>query len=342
MTALHERGHEIHYVSLDPPPKHVTSSIIWHRIPFWTQKRSGLFFWGTFTLYLPFFLNQIAREIKPDRLVSFGAYYAKALLPAKGSQKIKLILFLRSLVFKTDRIKKRNPILRLFTEAGDKKGILGADHVVFMTHSMEEEAQIFVKSEVLSKAIIPNDVIIKKTIKEIPQGKPIKVLMTGVFDQGKNISFVITALKRLPAEIQKKYTVTLVGAGPAMSSIRDQIAGLPSLNAQVLGWQDNFDNLLEETDLFIHPSMSEGVSNSLTEALGYGIPVIASDIPEHRDIFKSELNLFPIDEPSKLTELLSRISSDRNIAQDIALASAQAAKALSFDWNSRMCAEVLR
>lgn len=341
MKALNERGHEVHYASLDQPPDHIASSIIWHRIPFWTQKRSGLFFWGTFTLFLPIFLNKISQVIKPDRLVSFGAYYANALLKTKSTQKIKLVLFLRSLVFKTDRIKERNPVVRFFTERGDKRGILGADHVVFMTQSMQKEAQIFVNAEVLSKAVIPNDVNLIKITKEIPQQKTIKALMTGVFDKRKNISFVLTAFKNLPSEIQKKYSLTLVGEGPALRAIREQLPNAGTLNVQFLGWQEDFNNLLETTDLFIHPSMSEGVSNSVTEALGYGIPVIASDIPEHRDIFNNPVNLFPIDDPKKLEDLLIRITSDSKIAKEIALASAEAAKALSFDWDSRMCEEIL-
>jgi glycosyltransferase involved in cell wall biosynthesis len=43
---------------------------------------------------------------------------------------------------------------------------------------------------------------------------------------------------------------------------------------------------LEEADAFVLPSLSEGVSNALLEAMAHGLPCIATDIPGNADLIR--------------------------------------------------------
>ena len=47
--------------------------------------------------------------------------------------------------------------------------------------------------------------------------------------------------------------------------------------------RDQIPDLLRAADVFVQPSLFEGQSNSLIEALHEGLPVLASDIPEQRE-----------------------------------------------------------
>jgi glycosyltransferase involved in cell wall biosynthesis len=54
--------------------------------------------------------------------------------------------------------------------------------------------------------------------------------------------------------------------------------------------------------IFVLPSSHEGLSISLLEALSYGVPVIASDIPANTELGLSEASYFPIGDVEKLAD----------------------------------------
>ena len=49
---------------------------------------------------------------------------------------------------------------------------------------------------------------------------------------------------------------------------------------------DNVEQYLMAADGFISTSLSEGMPNSVLESLAWGVPVIISDIPAHREILE--------------------------------------------------------
>ena len=79
-------------------------------------------------------------------------------------------------------------------------------------------------------------------------------------------------------------------------------------NISFHGTVPNIDDYLIAADLFISSSKSEGLPNSVLEALAWGVPVILSDIPAHREIINisSKAGLtFPIDDEDQLSYILS-------------------------------------
>ena len=55
-------------------------------------------------------------------------------------------------------------------------------------------------------------------------------------------------------------------------------------NIKFLGWVSNVEEYLAIADFFVSASKSEGLPNSVLEAMGYGLPVLLSDIGPHMEI----------------------------------------------------------
>jgi glycosyltransferase involved in cell wall biosynthesis len=78
-------------------------------------------------------------------------------------------------------------------------------------------------------------------------------------------------------------------------------------NISLKGKVIDVDEYLEAADCFVSASLSEGLPNSVIEALAWGLPIILSDIPEHREIQQIEKrsdDLFPVKNRRALTKLI--------------------------------------
>lgn len=68
---------------------------------------------------------------------------------------------------------------------------------------------------------------------------------------------------------------------------------------------------------YVFPSLSEGFSITPLEAQAFGVPVVLSDIPTHREIFKDSALYFNPHSVIEIGESLSRIISDENLRSDL-------------------------
>jgi len=56
-------------------------------------------------------------------------------------------------------------------------------------------------------------------------------------------------------------------------------------NILFTGQRRDISNLLQLSDAFVSPSLSEGLPNTVLEAMASGLPVLLSEIPQHKEIF---------------------------------------------------------
>ncbi|MFX0197459.1 MAG: glycosyltransferase [Candidatus Hodarchaeota archaeon] len=108
------------------------------------------------------------------------------------------------------------------------------------------------------------------TVARLVPVKGIDVLMRAAF----------RVLKRYP---QTKFTI--VGDGPLRKELELQI-GKMDLNGSVVlaGERHDIVGLLRASDLFVLPSLSEGVPVSVLEAMSAGLPVVATEVGGNPDI----------------------------------------------------------
>jgi glycosyltransferase involved in cell wall biosynthesis len=83
-------------------------------------------------------------------------------------------------------------------------------------------------------------------------------------------------------------------------------------HVRFLGHRTDVPELLAAADLFVFPSLDEGLGGSAIEAMALGLPIVASDIPAMREIHDPGRNalLVPPSNPQKLADAIAQLLDD--------------------------------
>ena len=128
----------------------------------------------------------------------------------------------------------------------------------------------------------------------------------------------------------------------------------PSLRQRIieLGLLDNFEikdrvanpwGLVAPNDIMVQTSLSESIGRTTTEAMKLGIPVIASDIPGHREAFSlGGGTLYKLGDAQDLAiQIESILDNPKKAALDARRVQARALKNMSADASSGVFAELI-
>ncbi|MGE5492965.1 MAG: TIGR03088 family PEP-CTERM/XrtA system glycosyltransferase [Actinomycetota bacterium] len=97
-------------------------------------------------------------------------------------------------------------------------------------------------------------------------------------DQTSLVKAFVLAVRSVP-ELRSRLRLVMVGEGPQRSQVEAVLrtAGMADL-AWLPGVRDDIPDILRGLDCFVLPSLSEGISNAILEAMASGLPVIATDV----------------------------------------------------------------
>jgi glycosyltransferase involved in cell wall biosynthesis len=114
-----------------------------------------------------------------------------------------------------------------------------------------------------------------------------------------------------------RLTITIVGDGPERARLESRAVSLGIADqAEFLGLRDDVDELLRESDLFVHPAVwGEAFGLTIAEAMASGCAVVASDvggIPELIESGVTGLLVPPADEVA-LRGAIARLIDDREL-----------------------------
>jgi glycosyltransferase involved in cell wall biosynthesis len=101
--------------------------------------------------------------------------------------------------------------------------------------------------------------------------------------------------------------VVMIGDGPLRERVRAVLAeaGLEQ-HAWLPGKRDDVARIMRSFDLFVLPSLAEGISNTILEAMATGLPVLATDVGGNRELVRAGQTgtLVPRDDPESMAQAL--------------------------------------
>jgi sugar transferase (PEP-CTERM/EpsH1 system associated) len=118
------------------------------------------------------------------------------------------------------------------------------------------------------------------------------------------------------------WRLLLIGEGPERARLESFIAERPDLGPRVslLGSSTRVPELLRAMDVFVLPSVAEGINNSLLEAMATGVAVIASTVGGNPEVVvdgESGL-LFPSGDVDALGNHLARLQTEPDRRRQLA------------------------
>lgn len=146
--------------------------------------------------------------------------------------------------------------------------------------------------------------------------------MQAVKDQTTLVQAFIRALELEPA-LRSRLRLVMVGEGPLRLQAKDLLdrAGMSDL-AWLAGERSDVPEIMRGLNCFVLPSLAEGISNTILEAMASGLPVIATAVGGNADlVVAGETGLLvPAADPESLAHGILHLASDADLARKMGLA----------------------
>ncbi len=152
----------------------------------------------------------------------------------------------------------------------------------------------------------------------VPPGAFI-ILMVGILRRVKSHETAFAAIQQV-RKIVPDVRLLLAGDGPLDGHLRKAAAEMGLQAAvQFLGFRDDVADLLLAADLFLLTSTSEGVPQSVAQALALGRPVVASNVGGVPELIQHQRTglLFPAGDAAAAAALIRRVMADPSEARKL-------------------------
>ena len=149
----------------------------------------------------------------------------------------------------------------------------------------------------------------------------------GSFIEGKGHIQLVKAFADVSKSIPKA-KLFLVGRGE-LEEVDEAITGLGLKEKVILtGFRRDAEACLNAMDLFVQPSLSEAFSQVLIEAMGVGLPAIATRVGGAEEVLDNSDNgiLIEPDEPSEISDAILRLYKNEDLRKQMALNGQQVVK----------------
>jgi glycosyltransferase involved in cell wall biosynthesis len=178
------------------------------------------------------------------------------------------------------------------------------------------------------------------------QGGPLQMLYVSEYSDYKNLTTLLKAVLLLrergvddfrltttadpnqfpDAEISRREVDRTLASHPLVAPYVKLTGSVP---------YEEIEKLYQESDLFVFPSLAESFGHPLVEAMASGLPIIASDIPIHREICGEAAVYFSALDPHDLVNKILVLWNNAEIREQLGKAGRARSQA-QFDWKAHV------
>lgn len=147
------------------------------------------------------------------------------------------------------------------------------------------------------------------------------ILATGRLAPQKGLEYLLQATPILRTRMGRPFAVLLAGDGPSRRRLEELVSRLGiATNVRFLGFRTDVGDLLHAADLVVLPSLWEGLSIALLEAMSARKPIITTAIGSNLEVTAGGATaiLIPPKDPEALANAVIRLSSEPREAERLA------------------------
>jgi glycosyltransferase involved in cell wall biosynthesis len=352
-----ERDCEIHCLSLTPIQ--VKHSLFQNHVMYFPFKTTDGLIARLLVLFaFPLWCVWIARRNRIDLLIAFGSLYAFIESFAKWFLKRPMVTFIRGNSSFGLQMRNSFRYAVYLNRAIENIGLHFSDRVITNNTAVHEEILKGLGRRNIDVQVLYNNIPpmyihepedISKTREKYGITGDAKILVTaGILNRGKNIEVLIKCLPRINVE---HLFLIVAGDGSTEDDFcykysLQRLAKQLDVDKQAIftGWleKDDLWKIYLASDLFVLPSLSEGMPNAMLEALGLNLPCFGSRIPGVIDILQyDELTFDPRDEKA-VVDKIHQLFADRRFFNKVKTLCQERRSAFVFDWKERVFEMITR
>jgi glycosyltransferase involved in cell wall biosynthesis len=211
-----------------------------------------------------------------------------------------------------------------------------ADYVVGCSAAMDRHHAEFFHLPPERRALIPNGVyfrspdlqkadLLRRQLFELTESRQAEsrqtesrqiCLTVARLSPQKGHADLLQAIARLPLSLRQSWCFVWAGGGELLERLRLQAEQQGVAQDIVfLGQTSNVPEWLSLADMFVLPSLYEGLPLALMEAMAAGLPCLATAIAGNQELLRQGENgwLCPVQQPQSLAQSLERLLTDEEL-----------------------------
>jgi glycosyltransferase involved in cell wall biosynthesis len=155
----------------------------------------------------------------------------------------------------------------------------------------------------------------------VADGAPLAVFV-GRLTEDKGLPDLLAAWSMV-LEQTHRAKLWIIGDGPERQRLTDLARSLGLEGSVALpGTFDDVEDILQAADVFVYPVLEAGTAMAPLEAMASGLPIVASDIPDNREMLgggAAGMLVLPED-PTALASAIGQVLDSPDLAADLGLA----------------------
>jgi glycosyltransferase involved in cell wall biosynthesis len=269
--------------------------------------------------------HRVINEFRPDVVHGHGLFFVTTVAACLAAHVAGVPFVLSAHIGRLDALPVTQRMMaRAFEVSIARFMACRARAIIAVSKAVEEHVRSLCGARVRDKVfVVPNGVDHEKfrPRERLPGETNFTIAFVGRLVANKGPQFLIAAMPRVLAAFPRARAV-IAGDGPLRKRLVDMSSRLRVCHAvEFLGNRADVDEILRKSDVFVRPSLSEGLPLTVLEAMSCGLPVVATPIAGVPEVVKHGENgfLVPPSDPRALADAIISLFEDPVRAHDMGL-----------------------